>query len=296
MTMNSSLAWKLLYAAREKAAREGEEVAKISDFAIPPVDPFEIVESERELIHLEGANFGDCFDGRIRYVGPRFLMCFNNRYNDWPHEGHHHPKVTFTIAHELGHFYLPKHREYLVSSRRSHWSFSEFTANELVEQQADSFASGLLMPGYLLKRIVNSGNFPTKDLIHRTRSEFHVSLTGLLVRWTQLTNFPCATVAIRDGKIAYGWVSESLRKNGAYRLRRGEALRSRGAKDFVADDPSVSAYREGSSAGALFNWIDFDEYKLPTEEHYFALPYSGLVWAIVTADENDLQERYWGND
>ena len=78
MTMTSKLTWKLHYAALNNAAALGEEVAKDYGFTVPPVSPFWVMDGERELIHYEGADFGNCFDGRIKFVGPRFLICYQH--------------------------------------------------------------------------------------------------------------------------------------------------------------------------------------------------------------------------
>jgi hypothetical protein len=294
--MKSELSWKLLYAAREKAAKEGEDIAETYGFTRPPVDPFEIALAERSLIHLEEHDFGNAFDGLIRFVGPRFLICCNTKYNAWPHKGARHTKVVFTLAHELGHFFLPGHRMYLVRSKKPHESFTEFSADPLVEQQADSFATGLLLPGYLFKPVVNRENFPSQRTLGDARREFHVSLTGMLVRWTQLSDFPCTTIVIHNGRIQYGWISSALRSRGAFRLRYGQQVMGRDAKQFIETDATASSYREGHGAGAIRNWIDFDETKLLTDEHYFAIPHSGTVWVTAFADEADLEGRTWDDD
>jgi hypothetical protein len=280
--------WKLFYSARDHAAREGEEVAKVYSFTEPPVDPFAIIAKERKLIHAEGFDFRDAFDGRIKYVGPRFLICYNTQYNRWPHHGEHHSKIIFTVAHELGHYFLEKHREYLVTSRNPHGSFTEFTADPLVEQQADAFAAGLLMPNYLLRTFVNRNNFVTQETFLEVRSKFSVSLTGLLVRWVQLSDFPCAVIVARGGKIRYGWVSKSLRSCGAYRIRKGGEVVGKAASQFINSDISASKYRSATGSGAMRNWIDFDDVRLSTEEHYFAIPHTGTVWCLATANEDDL--------
>tara|TARA_A100001391_G_scaffold160381_2_gene119020 strand:- start:208 stop:1095 length:888 start_codon:yes stop_codon:yes gene_type:complete len=290
--MMSKRSWNLHYAALNSAASLGETIANDFGFMAPPVNPFEIMDEERQLIYYEGADFRNSFDGRIKFVGPRFLICFNTKYNEWSHQGEHHSKILFTIGHELGHFYLPRHREYLVRSGESHGSFSEFTSDPLVEQQADFFASGLLMPAYLLRPIVNSQNFISRERFHQTRKSFEVSLTGMLVRWTQLSDFPCATVAVKNGIIQYGWVSAALRELGAFRVRRGQQVSCKSAKSFIAEDASSKRYREASGSGAIANWIEFDQYRLPTEEHYFAIPHSGTVWILLTADEQDLRDHY----
>lgn len=288
IAMASDFSWKLYYASLDSASKEGECIARTYGFSEPPVDPFSIVREEKELIYAEGYDFGNAFDGRIKYVGPRFLISYNTRYNSWDHSGDFHSKILFTIAHELGHFFLPKHREYLVGSKRAHGSFSEFTANPLVEKQADFFASGLLMPGFLLRRAINQQNFVSLMEFLNIRRQFQVSLTGMMVRWVQLSDFPCATIAIRNGKILYGWLSKTLREHGAWRLRKGAKIRGRNALEFVDGDPQVNRFRKGEGSGAMFNWIDFDNRRLPTQEFYFAIPHSQTTWVLAIADENDL--------
>ena len=290
--MATDLSWKLYYASLDKAAKEGEEISRTYGFVEPPVDPFLIIKQEKELIYSEGYDFGNAFDGRIKYIGPRFLICYNTRYNAWPHSGKLHSKIIFTVGHELGHFFLPKHREYLVTSRKPHGSYTEFTADPLVEKQADSFSSGLLMPSFLLRPKINKKNFVSCEEFLGIRAQFQVSITGMMVRWVQLSDFPCATIAIRNGKIQYGWISKALRERGAWSLRKGEQIRGSDMRKFVDGDNQVQDFRKGSGSGAIFDWIDFDKVRLLTQEFYFAIPHSKTVWAMVTADEDDLS-NYW---
>lgn len=294
--MPTDLSWNILYAARDRAAQEGEEIAATYGFNEPPVDPFVIAKEEQTLIDLAEDDFGTAFDGRIKYVGPRFLICCNTRYNNWPHKGKRHTKVVFTLAHELGHFFISSHRAYLVSSKKPHGSFTEFTADPLVEQQADYFATGLLMPGQVFRPRINQSNFPSRSAIQDVRRDFHVSLTGMLVRWVQLSDFPCVVVGVKGGKIAFGWVSERLRSRGIFQLRRGRPVLGRDVQRFINQDPSVGEYRTDSGSGAIKNWMDYDSARLETEEHYFAVPHTGTVWVIAFCDEDEMESRPWEDD
>lgn len=286
--MVNKVDWKQLYAARRHAVDEGERIARAYEFDEPPVDPLQIIRAERRLIHAVAGDFGNAFDGRIKYVGPRFLICYNTRYDEWPHTGRHHSKVIFTICHELGHYFIEEHRRILVATRAAHGSETEFVSDLLIEQQADHFAAGLLMPSRLFRPQINRKNFPTLDEIKEIRRMFQVSLTGMLVRWTQLSDFPCATIAVNDGRIQFGWVSEGFRRIGAYRVLRGEDLVGREALRFADADPSVSAYREGSGSGAVACWLDYERVRLYTMEFYFAIPHTKTIWVLLFADENDL--------
>lgn len=288
--MDPNSAWKIFYAERDAALRKGEQIAEAYEFRAPPVDPFRLLKAEQKLIHAVGEDFGDAFDGRIRYVGNRFLLCFNTKYNSWRHSGTHHSRVLFSIAHELGHYFLDRHRTCLVTNRRPHDSFSEFTAHSLIETEADHFAAGLLMPSYLVRKNVNRENFPKVDDILEVRRQFDVSLTGLLARWTQLSDFPCATVATYQGVIQFGWVSEPLRNQGCYRVRRNHAPECRYFKRFLGQHAPVSTYAQGEGSGNTDYWLDWENRSLDTAEMYFAIPHTGYVWTFLMCDESDLSD------
>lgn len=288
--------WKLEYAAREYAIQKGEELAGTNGFTTYPVDPFVLLRHERQLIHAEGDDFGDLFDGRLSYVGPRFLLCYNTKYNAWPKRGPHHPKVRFTIAHELGHYYLDNHQRYLVQQKKPHGSLSEFESRSRVEREADCFAAGLLMPKCLLGPRVNCELDATVDTIKAAATDFDVSLTGMMVRWTQVSHFPCATLCIRDGLIQWGFVSEAFRKAGFWRAKRGQPSTSRHGGAFLNANGSLTAYREGAGRGFSTDWIESDGKRVAVDEFYVVIPYSRCVMIFLAADEEDLPRRWEDED
>ena len=292
----ADISWKFEYAAREHAIQKGEELADANGFVTYPVDPFVILRHERQLIHAEGADFGDAFDGRLSYIGPRFLLCYNTRYNVWPKRGPHHPKVRFTIAHELGHYYLENHRRYLVQEKKPHGSLSEFESHSRVEREADCFASGLLMPKRLLGPRVNCELDATVDTIKAAATDFDVSLTGMMVRWTQVSHFPCATLCIRGGTIQWGFVSEAFRSAGFRRARRNQKPTSRQGSAFLATHSNQMRYAEGTGRGLSTDWIDSDGIRVPVDEFYVVIPYSQCVLVFLTADEDELPKRWHDED
>lgn len=287
--------WKQKQVARDFALNKGEDIAKLNGFSKGPIDPFKVIASESGQILPEGDDFGDSFDGRLSYHDGRFLLLYNTRYNRWSKNGEHHPKVRFTVAHELGHYYLDRHREFLVRRREAIESFTEFESNQEVERQADAFAAGLLMPKHLVAPYINCDPDATMASIKKAASEFDVSLTSMLVRWTQLSHYPCATLCIRDGKIQWGFAAEAFRGCGLWRCKRGVSLISADANRFLDLDSSCSTFREGVGVGRAQHWLDGDCDPVDVQEHYLVIPYSQCVMIFVTADEDDLPSR-WGDD
>lgn len=289
MIMPPDVDWKRERALRDFATKRGEEVARDHAFGHWPVDPFRVIESERS-IYTDGTDFGDSFDGRLSYHGERFLLAYNTRYNTWPKRGPHHPKVRFTVAHELGHFYLDDHRTYLVKRRCPHGSFVEFESqSSSIERQADAFAAGLLMPGYLLSPYINRHEDPSLASIKTAASDFDVSMTSMMVRWTQLSHFPCAAISIRNQRIDWGFVSEGFRRARYWRARRAQAVSSAAALRF-SGTADLSSYRDGQGTGSTNQWLESDQSPVPVQEFYAIIPYSQTMMVFLVADERDLPE------
>jgi len=70
-----------------------------------PVDPFAIVKEEG--IEIAPGDYGEKFDARIKFVqAEKTFILFYRESRFGPTEG----RVRFSIGHELGHFYIPRHR------------------------------------------------------------------------------------------------------------------------------------------------------------------------------------------
>ena len=288
--MSRKLSWRIVQSILDDARRQGEEVVSVMGFDLPPIDPFKIIEAEPD-IYAEGADLQDAFDGRLKYVGPRFLLTFNTKYNRWHHSGEHHPKVRFTIGHELGHYFLDEHREYLLQGGEAHLCFTEFQSAPYVEQQADCFSAGLLMPTELLSPLINQETEPNFQIIKETAHKFDVSITSMVVRWAQLSDFPCAAIAVSSKGIDWGWVSEGFKRIKGYRVRRNKAIISEDARKFMQQDKSFLHYREGLGLGMEHQWIEFDITDINVREFYAIIPYMRRMLVFISGEEDEVYEK-----
>ena len=116
-----------------------------------------------------------------------------------------------------------------------------------------------------------------------------------MVRWTQLSHFPCATLCIRNGRIHWGFVSELFRECGLWKTTRGFEITSADAKRFLELDSSLAAFREGTGSGLAQYWLEGDCDRVDVQEYYVVIPYSKCIMVFVTADEGDLPSR-WDDD
>jgi Zn-dependent peptidase ImmA (M78 family) len=273
----------------DAAAELAETIVKSLEIAKPPVNPFTIIQSERRFLLAFGDDFGDAFDGRLEYQSPKFLLFYNTKYDASPHVGMHHPKVTFSVAHELGHYFLEGHRQFLKKGGRAHCSQTEFLSDNLSEREADTFAASLLMPSYLTSAIVNKNELTLARLDGIART-FETSLVSMTIRAVRLSEYSCAVAGIRDGRIAWMFPSDRLIEASCYPGKRvlesPEAQRQwqnliRGAIDRAAAD------------GMARHWFEMYEREDELHDVYVAqefLPVQVMNTLVVllTLDDDDL--------
>jgi Zn-dependent peptidase ImmA (M78 family) len=127
-------------------------------------------------------------EGRILMKGDTGIISLNSSIN-------HPGKRNFVIAHELGHFVLHKNLMPLFSD--THKTLSEWHKKGLHEQQANEFASELLMPTEIFKGKV-AGKKLNINLIEEVASYFDVSLTAAFIKYAAFGSYPLMVIFIED--------------------------------------------------------------------------------------------------
>lgn len=232
---------------REIASR-AEEVLKALEMWSVPVEPRAII--EQEGIELAPGDYGEGFDGRIRYLSEveTFALAYQNQGR-----GRTRGRVNFTLSHELGHFYL--HRDYLLSGR-SHGSKSDFQSSDEREQEADEFAAALLMPLELFRTEVKryrQNVCVLKELCELAENRLGTSVTSTVRRYCQADIEPCAAVFSRHGVVQWACYSDDMRGMNMGFVPFGQPL-PRGSRSVrYADDLKAAGHIEGEvNAGEWF--------------------------------------------
>lgn len=283
--MKNNLSWTIKKNIRNDAMAQGEDIAKIFEFNKLPVDPLFIIKEE-PLLYAEGDDFADAFDGRLEYLGPKYLLVYNTKYNR--RQGANlHPRVRFTIAHELGHYFLDAHRNLLRKGTTQYSCTTEkFNSAIEIELQADYFATGLLMPSGLVSPFVNRTSEPDLNAIKDIAGKCQVSMTSMMLRWIKLSHFPCGLFSVKlNGEISWGWVSETLFQLKAY--RKLSYPKSADFKRFLETN-SMTSYSEGTGKGFLGDWLITQYGKLSVEEFYAVMPYTQNVLVFIYAYEDEI--------
>jgi hypothetical protein len=153
-------------------------------------------------------DYGNAFDGLLEHSGGKFHIYCNVRATDHPTS----TRVRFTIAHELGHYFIDEHRVALASGQvPSHPSFIDKTGNLIIEIEANMFASHFLLPQLAFRKAVTQAK-PGLQSILDIGSTFHASAQATVIRYVEECLVPCAAIMFRANGKAWPAVSPVLQR------------------------------------------------------------------------------------
>lgn len=290
MAKKTRLDWAETQNRQQKAAERAAEVLEALKIATAPIDPLAIVDSEQPFLCAMGGDFRNRFDGQLEYHRSknRFLLFYNTKYDRVPNADHH-PRTRFSIAHELGHYFLDTHQSFLRRTGKSHPSRGEFLNDRLIETEADAFAAGLLMPASLLGPKVNDGEMSFTD-IGAWAEDFKTSVTSTARRAVELSDFPCAMIGVREGRVAFSFQSHAMIEGGCYPRPRGSALSSEAQAKWhaFAGGGSLKVHGQAFAHAWCQTYDNEQAARAPVSEHYFGVPSTQTMLVLLTIPEDEL--------
>ena len=167
------------------------------------VDPATIADCSD--VSYNYGNYRDYFDGVLEYEDGRFHIYLNTHGAFEPSI----PRMRFTFAHELGHYFIDEHRNALKKGKSLHTSFYKLQRKNIVELEADFFASCLLMPEVRFKELATSKKFDF-SLVELLKNSFQTSISATLFRMIELDTYPFMVVVSEANRIKYHWRTEDF--------------------------------------------------------------------------------------
>ena len=119
-------------------------------------------------------------------------------------------RLRFSIAHELGHFYIDEHREALLRGE-THSSEPGFRSKNPKELQADEFAAALLIPARFLEPTIDNRGFMSLDEIRDVSGKCETSLYATTIRYVKMASEACLVVLAKSGDIKSCFCSDEAR-------------------------------------------------------------------------------------
>ena len=232
-----------------KARQHGERIAAEKGYTSFPIDPFAIADSEGIMIvpkpaDKKGVSGGIIFDEDV----PSIFYATNI-----DNEGFQ----RFTVAHELGHYYLDGHPEEILKSSKMHISHAGFRQGDSsIELEADHFASGLLMPTHLVKkellrRVIGLAGIESLAEVSKC------SLTAAAIRAAECSPHPMAILVSKGAAVDYCFMSEGFKRLGKLAFfRKGVALPDSATQRFNQNQDNVLYGKRETVETSLAEWFD----------------------------------------
>lgn len=260
------------------ATRTGEKVAREEGFTSLPVKP--LIIAERKDLHVEKKPPGmKGVSGALIFMEPKPLLIYSSEHQNAGFE-------NFSVAHELGHYCLPDHPEQIMQSGGQHFSKAGFSEGSLsIELEADHFAAGLLMPGYLVRKLIEESEVGLEG-IRELAGSAKVSITAAAIRIAQCARFPICIVVSEGTAVRYAFPSESFKDLGKnIFLPKGAALPGTSATTrFNALASNVASGRQVTGECRLRDWFDTDR-SPALDEQVIGLGSYGLTLTVLSSDE-----------
>ncbi len=272
---------------RLRLAKQSAE-ALIQKLQIPclPIDPFLIAEKHDIAIQAK-PNTAIGVSGMLLRHGEAFGIMYATNISS---EGFQ----RFSVAHELGHYFLEGHIDHVFKDGDVHESQAGFTSGDIHELEADHFAAGLLMPSHLFldeQAQHEAGLHAIEELSRACRT----SLTATAIAYAESTEDAVAVVLSTGPLVDFCCMSELMRSKGNFNWpRKGTPVpRNTATAELNAHaDRVATADRETREADAVA-WFGGDR-SLPCVEEVAGLGSYGRTLTVLSCptleDEVDDEE------
>ena len=190
---------------------------------------------------------------------------------------------NFSVAHELGHYFLPGHVDAVLSNGGVHKSRAGFASGDRYEMEADHFAATLLMPRNLFTEAMRTAG-DGLEAIEKLAAQCRTSLTATAIRYTRCTRDPVAIVISTGDRIDYCFMSNSLKEvKGLNWIRKDELLPKATATYAFNQTPEriLRADRDEDTAD-ICDWFGSDR-TLSITEQLIGLGNYGKTLTVLTA-------------
>ncbi|MDA8118672.1 MAG: ImmA/IrrE family metallo-endopeptidase [Gammaproteobacteria bacterium] len=241
------------------AKQRGEVILSEEKITELAVDPFEIA-ARHDIVVQAKPDTMSGVSGMLLRHGNSFGILYAS---DIPSKGFQ----RFSVAHELGHYFLDGHVDHVLPNDGVHASHAGFASGDPYEQEADSFAVGLLMPAKPFKRLMGRSRLGLED-IESARDACRTSLTATAIRYAELTDDAVAVILSTGRAIDYCILSEAMKSlpDLAWLKRGSPVPANTTTARFNADGSRIlRAEREEDEIDVL-DWLGGRHSSIVTEE------------------------------
>jgi hypothetical protein len=274
---------------REAAEARAEEVLKRYGITKLPVDPFDIAH-QLEIPVQDFPPEANSVSGMLVFRDGRFFIFYATHIAS---DGFR----RFSVAHELGHYFLDGHPDAVLDSKGQHASRAGFGETSAYELEADHFAAALLMPQTLIRPLLHKAEFGLAG-IDALAGACQTSLPAAAIRYCGLIKLPVAVIQTDGVVVDYCFMSKELQEFRNLRWpRKGSRVPTASHTfDFNQERGRVASAERWSETTTLEPWFGSFA-NVEAVEDIAGLGAYGktltAIWSETFADElsDDLEEE-----
>lgn len=269
------------YAAVNAAA---EQVVREAQITSLPVDPFAIAQRADVVVHAKPMNV-EGVSGMLVHANNAFGIVYATHIASVGFQ-------RFSVAHELGHYYLPGHPEAVLNADGIHESRAGFVSRDRYEREADHFAAALLMPRMLFlpaMRHAGDGFAAIEKMAHTCQT----SLSATAIRYASCSDEMFAVVVSTGPQIEYCVMSKPLKELPDLDwLRKSEPIpQSSATFAFNSDLAKVHGAQRDVGSGDLRDWFGGPRSIEVTEDVVGLGPYGKTLTVLYGFQAPDEEEE-----
>ena len=222
--------------------RQAEQLLQDESLLELPVDLEALAQTRRIFIQaMDSAEEG--VSGMLLRHGDTFGILYSTRILNIGFQ-------RFSIAHELGHFFIDGHLDQIPFDGNMHSSRAGFVSSDSYEREADHFAAGLLMPTTLVRGVIDEESEGLCG-IEAVQRKADTSLTAAAIRYIGLTDAAAAIIVSRNDRVDYCFMSEAMESLREITwLRKGTLIPSDTVTESILDK-SEEEQREARAEGEV---------------------------------------------
>lgn len=136
-----------------------------------------------------------------------------------------HPgRTNFTLAHELGHYFVHRNQMSKISFECGESDMLEGNQDfPNIEAEANMFAANLLMPNHDFREQVADEQF-SFDLMQHCASRYGVSLTAVVLKWLEFSKKEAIAILSEDGFMHWSKSNNRAFRAGKYFATKKECV------------------------------------------------------------------------
>ena len=259
------------------ATQTAERVIKEQNITELPVDPIELARNLGIEVMAKPAS-SQGVSGMLLRVGNTFGIAYATHIEN---TGFQH----FSVAHELGHYFLPGHIDAVLANSDVHESRAGFASGDRYELEADHFAAELLMPRSLFMNAMRRAG-DGLDAIEYLHNLCKTSLEATAIRYTKCTRDPMAIVLSTGKQINYCFMSDELKElDGLDWIKKHELLPVNSATfAFNKDIVRVNQADRTDGTSDLQDWFG-GRHSIEITEEIVGLGSYGKTLTVLTAED-----------